>query len=176
MRPMPDMVRQALFSILGNAVPGRVFYDLFAGTGAVGFEALSRGAPRLEFIERDVRVAAEILRHVQAFGVTDRVRVHRADVYRWAERWVAPREPVTLFLGPPFPDLEHRPDLLMKVMAQLQEQAATGSVVALQSEKDFVTTLMPRGAGWDHRTYGRNRLSIWVKEEGSTESTPHGVT
>ena len=45
MRPTPQMVREALFSILGNAVPGRVFYDVFAGTGVVGLEAVSRGAP-----------------------------------------------------------------------------------------------------------------------------------
>ena len=46
MRPTPQMVREALFSILGNAVPGRPFYDVFAGTGVVGLEAVSRGASR----------------------------------------------------------------------------------------------------------------------------------
>src|SRR3954470_8978146 len=44
MRPTPQLVREALFSILGNAVPGRVFYDIFAGTGVNGLEAVSRGA------------------------------------------------------------------------------------------------------------------------------------
>ena len=43
LRPMPDMVRQALFSILGDAIPGQPFYDLFAGTGAVGLEAVLFG-------------------------------------------------------------------------------------------------------------------------------------
>src|SRR4029077_14222089 len=46
MRPTPQMVREALFSILGNAVPGRVFYDVFAGTGVVRLEAVSPGASR----------------------------------------------------------------------------------------------------------------------------------
>src|SRR4051812_36664574 len=99
LRPMSEMVRQALFSILGNAVPGRPFYDLFAGTGAVGLEALSRGASTAVFLERDVRVAGEIVRHLHAFGVADRSAVHRLDVYRWADRWEAPAEPVNLFLG-----------------------------------------------------------------------------
>src|SRR5262245_34958321 len=108
LRPMPDMVRQALFSILGNAVPGRTFYDLFAGTGAVGLEALSRGADCVVFVERDNRVAAEIGRHLTEFGVADRADVERADVYRWADRWDAPAEPVNLFLGPPYPDYRER--------------------------------------------------------------------
>src|SRR5262245_35358653 len=110
LRPIPMMVREALFSILGNAVPGRPFYDLFAGTGAVGLEPLSRGATSVAFVERDGRVAGEIAHHLQAFGVTDRAGVQRADVYRWAERWEAPAEPVTLFLGPPYPDYQNRLD------------------------------------------------------------------
>src|SRR5438132_10195582 len=87
LRPTPDLVRGALFSILGNAVPGRPFFDLFAGTGAVGMEALSRGAIPVVFVERDVRIAGAILHHLQSFGVADQANIHRADVYRWIERW-----------------------------------------------------------------------------------------
>src|SRR2546421_8246491 len=84
LRPTPDMVREALFSILGNAVPGRPFYDVFAGTGVVGMEALSRGASSVAFVERDFRLIAELEQHIQAFQVPDRARVIRGDVYRWA--------------------------------------------------------------------------------------------
>src|SRR5438094_5986011 len=89
-RPAPQMVREALFSILGNAVPDRPFFDLFAGTGAVGLEALSRGASTATFLERDIRAAGEIVRHLHTFDVASRAAVHRLDVYRWAERWEAP--------------------------------------------------------------------------------------
>src|SRR5947207_15508406 len=54
LRPTPQMVREALFSILGNAVPDRPFVDVFAGTGANGMEALSRGASFAYFIEREI--------------------------------------------------------------------------------------------------------------------------
>src|SRR4029077_16212685 len=84
-RPPPQMVREALFSILGNAVPGRPFYDVFAGTGVVGLEALSRGAASVLFVERDFRLIAELERHVAAFGVGETARIARADVYRWIE-------------------------------------------------------------------------------------------
>src|SRR5438105_8800839 len=108
LRPTPQRVREALFSILGNAVPEHPYYDLFAGTGAVGLEALSRGARPVVFVERDLRAAADITRHLQAFGVADQASLLRTDVYRWAERWDAPSEPVNLFLGPPFRDYQHR--------------------------------------------------------------------
>src|SRR5260370_42362076 len=81
LRPMPDRVRKAMFNILGNAVPDRPFFDLFGGTGAVGVEAISRGAAPVMFIERNSRTAAEIIRHLQAFGVADQGRVQQADVY-----------------------------------------------------------------------------------------------
>ena len=165
LRPIPDMVRQALFNILQNQVPGRPFLDLFAGTGVVGFEALSRGAEPVEFIERDPRVAGEIVRHLQAFGIAEKAQVLRADVYRWAERWQAPAEPVTIFLGPPFLEFEHRPEALVQALVELQLRVAAGSVLVLQSEKTFVADHLANGQPWDVRRYGRNQLAIWRREE-----------
>jgi 16S rRNA G966 N2-methylase RsmD len=184
LRPLPDMVRQALFNILGNAVPDRPFFDLFAGTGAVGLEALSRGASRVEFVERDPRVAREIFGNLQTFGVVGKAKVHRTDVYRWAQHWQAPPEqappeqappeqappeqappePATLFLGPPFPEYEHRLEALLGLLGLLQRKAAPDSVLVLQSEKTFVPDKLPDVDRWEHRRYGRNQLSIWTKE------------
>jgi 16S rRNA (guanine(966)-N(2))-methyltransferase RsmD len=164
LRPTPDMVREALFNILADVVPGRPFFDLFAGTGAVGLEALSRGASAVEFIERDPRLAGEILHHLQAFGVADRGQVHRADVYRWVDRWRPSAEPVTLFLGPPFPDFEHRLEALLQTVSGLAQKSEAGSVLVLQSEKSFDPGLLPDASRWDQRLYGRNRLSILLKE------------
>jgi 16S rRNA (guanine(966)-N(2))-methyltransferase RsmD len=158
------MVREALFSILGNAVPGRLFVDLFAGTGAMGLEALSRGAQAVLFVEWDPRRAGAIVRHLEAFGVADQAKVQRADVYRWSEQWPAPGEPVNVFVGPPFADLTNRLDGLLGVVAELQQKVAPGSVIVLQSEKSFRAETLPDSGGWEQRLYGRNRLSIWVKE------------
>src|SRR5262249_33329656 len=163
LRPAPQMVREALFSILGDAVPGRPFYDLFAGTGAVGLEALSRGARPVMLIERDFRVAGEIERHAQQFHVADRVSVVRADVYRWAERWPGSSEPVNVFLGPPYPDFQRRPEALLHLIATLQQKIAPASVLVVQSERMPPGTQLPE-SGWDERRYGRNFLWIWVKE------------
>jgi 16S rRNA (guanine(966)-N(2))-methyltransferase RsmD len=168
MRPIPDRVREALFSILGDAVPDRLFVDLFAGTGAVGMEAISRGAEHVVFVEREIRIADEILGHLREFDVHDRGTVQRADVYRWAARWVPPQRPVNLFWGPPFPDLERRPGDLMLALEGLQPRLAVGSVMVLQSEKSFDVRKLPVAEQWEQREYGRNRLSIWVKEQPAT--------
>src|SRR5262245_26665164 len=94
MRPTPQMVREALFSILGDALPERPFFDVFAGTGVIGLEALSRGASSVTFVERDFRLTDAIDRHLRDFGVTRQARVARTDVYHWTALWQPPAEPV----------------------------------------------------------------------------------
>jgi 16S rRNA (guanine966-N2)-methyltransferase len=165
LRPTPQRVREALFSILGNAVPDRPFFDIFAGTGVVGVEALSRGAAVVTFIERDFRLIGDLERHIGEFGIGARSRIARTDVYRWIERWQAPDEPVTVFLSPPFRDFEHRLDELLAVIAQLQARVSPGSVIVLQAESKATLDELPSRPDWDERRYGRNHLLIWVKDE-----------
>src|SRR5688500_5494905 len=98
LRPMADRARAALFSILGAAVPGRPFFDVFAGSRSVGLEALSRGASAVTFVEKEHRAVLDLIQHLQAWGVADRTRVLQADAYRWADKWAAPAEPVNVFL------------------------------------------------------------------------------
>ena len=163
LRPTPQMVREALFSILGNAVPDRPFYDVFAGTGVIGLEAVSRGASQGVFVERDFRLIDDLERHLKSFQVGDQTRIIRADVYRWVERWQPPAEPLTVFLSPPFADFDSRLDDLQAVVVRLQEKLHPASVLVLQSERGAPLDL-PRRAEWDERAYGRNVLQIWVKE------------
>jgi 16S rRNA (guanine966-N2)-methyltransferase len=170
LRPTPQMVREALFSILGNAVPDRPFFDLFAGSGVVGLEAISRGASYATFVERDFRLLDELERHIDMFGVGKHARLTRTDVYHWIERWQAPGEPVTVFLSPPFRDFEQRVEELWKLIAQLQECVQPGSVLALQAESKAPLEQLPARTDWDERRYGRNHLLIWVKEVGEPTS------
>jgi 16S rRNA (guanine966-N2)-methyltransferase len=164
LRPTPQMVREALFSILGNAVPDRLFVDVFAGTGVVGLEALSRGAANVLFIERDIRLVNEIQQHLDSFDLTDRGQVIRTDAYRWVEHWRPPTEPGNVFLSPPFPDLQNRLPNLLQMLGDLQSKLAPGSVLILQSERNAVTEKLPLREQWEERRYGRNQLLIWVKE------------
>jgi 16S rRNA (guanine(966)-N(2))-methyltransferase RsmD len=175
LRPTPDRVREALFSILGNAIPGRAFYDVFAGTGIVGLEALSRGGGSAVFVERDFRVLAEIERHLKLFKLPTG-RVIRADVYRWLERWQPPAEAVNVFLSPPFPDLRTKPAEMLSLLAQLQTRLHGDSVVVLQAEDCELLAQLPDPERWDRRKYGRNHLLIWVKEVNVANSTASQAT
>jgi 16S rRNA (guanine(966)-N(2))-methyltransferase RsmD len=163
LRPTPQMVREALFSILGNAVPGRPFFDVFAGTGIHGLEAISRGASEAIFIERDPKLATAIDARLKEFEVQKSGQVIRADVHRWAERWVPPTVPVNLFLSPPFADLTERFDAFLGLVKLLADKAPAESCVCIQAEDGFPTEMLP-GENWDVRAYGRNVLAIWVKE------------
>lgn len=171
LRPTPLRVREALFSILGHAVPNRTFVDVFAGTGVHGLEALSRGAERAVFVERDGRLAGAIEASLNTFRLGDRGRIVRGDVYRWAERWMAPAEAVNVFISPPFADLTDRVDDFLNLIVGLQKHVAPGSVVTAQLEDGFALASLPDADRWDIRKYGRNILAFWepadVDESGS---------
>ncbi|AWM39194.1 hypothetical protein C1280_20865 [Gemmata obscuriglobus] len=162
MRPTPQMVREALFSILGNAVPDRAFYDIFAGTGVIGLEAVSRGASVARLIEKDARQVTDIQRYAEQFGVSARVQVLKADVYRWAERWLPPKDPVNLFLSPPFPDLSEKADEFLTLVNTLFAKAPNESVLTIQAEEGFPLDRLPTPGAWDVRKYGRNILLFLV--------------
>lgn len=171
MRPTPQMVREALFSILGNAVPDRQFIDLFAGTGVNGMEALSRGAKSAYFIERDFSLADNIADHLKSFGLQNTGRLFRTDAYRWVSSFKAPPKPINIFISPPFGDLEHRPDALLDLVAQLQEKVAPESVIVLQSERGSPLDDRSELASWERRVYGRNILLLWQKDDAPAEGT-----
>lgn len=163
LRPTPDMVREALFNILGDAVPDRLFVDIFAGTGVVGMEALSRGGKQTIFVERDVRVAGEIERHLKTFKIDRQARIYRTDVYRWVSHWQPPAEPVNIFISPPFADLDDRTEDLERTIADLQARVAPDSVIVLQAERHSAVEELPLFNDWEKRRYSRNILFLWQK-------------
>jgi 16S rRNA (guanine966-N2)-methyltransferase len=98
-RPTPDLLRQALFNVLGRRVEGAVFVDAYAGTGAVGLEALSRGAARVVFIERAAAAVALIRANAAALNVTPRCLIVQGAAAALAARYPAD----IVFLDPPYP-------------------------------------------------------------------------
>jgi 16S rRNA (guanine966-N2)-methyltransferase len=99
-RPTPDRVRETLFNWLAARVPGATCLDLFAGSGALGLEALSRGAAHSTFIEHDPSAAREIAARLEEWGATG-AAVENIDARRFLER--APMHPFDIvFLDPPF--------------------------------------------------------------------------
>ena len=102
-RPTLDRVREALFQILGDRVTGAAFLDGFAGTGAVGIEALSRGAARAVFVERDPALVRAIRVNLERTGFTRRATVAAGDWRRSFAVLVRRDEMFDLiFLDPPY--------------------------------------------------------------------------
>lgn len=123
-RPTTALVRRALFDILGPTVVGARLVDLYAGAGTVGFEALSRGAAEVVFVERDRRLAALVTATAQRLGCEPRCHVVVAEVARWVNRHPEKlAESDVVFVDAPYrdPALEptlqligsHRPRLLV---------------------------------------------------------------
>ncbi len=166
------MVRQALFNILQDVVPGRPFFDVFAGTGIVGMEALSRQAASATFVERDFRQLAQIEENLKRFHVEDRARVVKADVYRWAERWQPPSDPVNVFMSPPFADYARQADAMHALIERLQASVHPGSVLVVQADRDEPFTITAGHEAWEERHYGRNILLIWEKEPPPSPPNP----
>jgi 16S rRNA (guanine966-N2)-methyltransferase len=103
LRPTSDRLRETLFNILGPLVEGATFLDLYAGTGAVGIEALSRGAREAIFIEQHAPAAALIRRNLESLGAAGMAQVYVMDVLRGLERLEAQHVHVQLvFLDPPY--------------------------------------------------------------------------
>lgn len=97
-RPTPDRLRETLFDILGARIEGTVFLDAYAGTGAVGIEALSRGAEHVIFIERSKRAAKVIRENLASLGIENRCLVVTDSVASSLTRYKVD----TVFLDPPY--------------------------------------------------------------------------
>jgi 16S rRNA (guanine966-N2)-methyltransferase len=104
-RPTPDRVRETVFNWLQEVVPGARCLDLYAGSGALGFEALSRGAARVTFVDQDVRVIQQLKANFEFLDATDRSSAVWSDVHAYLEAAARNDGPFDLvFLDPPYRD------------------------------------------------------------------------
>ena len=103
LRPTSDKVREALFSILGSQVSGGRFLDLYAGTGAVGIEALSRGASAVTFVESNPQAVQLLRKNLHACGLSQRASIRVEPTAAFIQReewWNGPYD--VLFADPPY--------------------------------------------------------------------------
>jgi 16S rRNA (guanine(966)-N(2))-methyltransferase RsmD len=115
-RPVTDRVREGLFSSIGARIEGARVLDLYAGTGAVGIEALSRGAERAIFVDRAPSAVAAVRDNLRRTGLEERASVRRSDVRTFLERLPEDGGFDLVFLDPPY---EAGPSELDPVLAAL---------------------------------------------------------
>ena len=149
-RPTADRVRQSLFDLLGQRCDGLRVLDLYAGTGALALEALSRGASHATLVEQDAKAAQVIQRNVDELGCSARCTVVREDVARALPRLAAPFDLV--FSDPPYA-LRAAQDTL-EALARLGLVAPEGRVV-LERDRHEARAVPPEGFELvDERRYG----------------------
>lgn len=140
LRPTPARVRETVFNWLAPALPGARCLDLFAGSGAMGFEALSRGAATVEFVENDPRAVAVLEDARNALGATD-ASIRRTDAYRYLAA-PAQRPFDVVFLDPPYAD-----DSISELCRLLDEGAwlRAGGLVYFEQDREQTPAVLPDG-------------------------------
>jgi len=101
LRPTPDKVRRAVIETLAQAIPGASVLDAYAGTGALGFEALSSGAARVDFVEKHGSACAAIRKTAASLKSKTIIRIHCVDVAAALKRFAAAGETFDLILADP---------------------------------------------------------------------------
>lgn len=139
LRPTSDRLRETLFNVLGAEVEGARFLDLFAGTGAVGIEALSRGAAEAVFIEDHKPAAALIRRNLESLVVRESAVVLVVDVLRGLEQLAAKHKAGEhtfdfVFLDPPYAEAEQY-DRVLRFLGSGRLLALGATVIAEHSKR-----------------------------------------
>lgn len=174
-RPLGDRLKEALFAILEPVVRDGTFLDLFAGSGAGGLEALSRGARRVTFVERDPRAVAAIRRNLQATRLEGpAATIEQADALEWLSRARLGRIPEdAVLVDPPY----DQPELLVAVLERVAAAGRPPSRGAILAErgtlaaKHAVRTSLPAEIGLlrsaRERRFGDSVLTLyrWSSEE-----------
>ena len=152
-RPTLDQVKEAMFSIVQFDLPGARVLDLFAGSGQLGIEALSRGASRCVFLDQNRDAAAVVMRNCKTCGVFDRSRVSVGEAARWLS---ACHEQFDLvLLDPPF-----RQGTLEEILPAVDKVVAPGGIVLCESEEKLV---LPAQVGdlTLRKQYRYGRVLLW---------------
>ncbi len=186
-RPMKHRVREAIFNLLSTESAGRHAIDLFAGTGALGLEALSRGAPSATFIEKHVPTARTIQENIAALGVEDRTTLLVTSAFLWGKRDLPKAGsgkrkaegsspggsafrsslsalPWLVFCSPPYAFYIERQVDMLELIGSVRHYAPAESVLVVEADARFDFALLSgSGATWDIRTYPPAVVGLWRK-------------
>ncbi len=156
-RPTQGMVKQAIFNLVGPGIDGAHVLDLFAGSGALGIEALSRGAAGVIFVDHQARGLAILRQNLDVLGLKERAHVVRGDVVRWLE--ASPdqiKRAGLVFLDPPYDDI-----VLDRALRVLDRGLDDAVVVAEHSRRHQLPSLARLKLDRERR-YGDTIVTVLV--------------
>ena len=157
-RPMKDNIREALFNLVGGWVKEKAVFDLFAGTGAIGLEAISRGATTATMIERHFPTVKIIEQNILTLDVSQSAQVHASDTFFWVRKFIKdpanhPSTPWMVFCCPPYDFFVDRTEELMMMLQSLIALAPEESIFVVESDRRFEHTQLPLADEWVIREY-----------------------
>jgi 16S rRNA (guanine966-N2)-methyltransferase len=160
-RPITDRVKQSVFDILSPRLENAVVYDLFAGTGSLGLESLSRGARAATFFESDRSAIALLRKNIAALALGERAIVAAGDLFQWfaTESDTGHRADI-IFLDPPYRFLTERANELTALAGRIAAKhlSPQGWIVFRHDIHDSLA--LPALAARDVRDYGSMRVEI----------------
>jgi 16S rRNA (guanine966-N2)-methyltransferase len=163
-RPMKDRLREAVFNLVGPQVVGTHAIDLFAGTGALGLEAISRGAARATLIERHLPTTKLIEQNAAALGISEQVEALFADAFTWGIRNPPTSDrPWLVFCSPPYEFYVARQAEMLALIERLLTAAPADSQFVVEADERFDFGLLPTAAAWDVRKYPPAVVAILMK-------------
>ena len=172
-RPIADKVKGALFDILGMDVEGATFLDLFAGTGSVGIEALSRGARHAVFVERARKAIVTVRRNLEITGFTEQAEVIHGNAFRFLDHAAPDLRFDYIYVAPP-----QYQDLWAKTLLALNDKpllAADGLVIVQVYPKEIHEINTPRFRLTRERRYGSTLLQFYAFSEGDDDQAWGGM-
>lgn len=171
-RPMKHRTREAIFNLISTECAGLHAIDLFAGTGALGLEALSRGAASATFIEKHVPSARVVEQNIRTLAVEDRANLLVTSAFLWAKRdlpVVDVGKPWLVFCSPPYAFYHERQAEMLDLVRRIQEHATPHSIFIVEADEPFDFDLI-RNADtaseplrWDVRAYAPAIVGVWRK-------------
>jgi len=154
-RPTQGIVKEAIFNIVAPYIEGATVIDLFAGSGAIGIEALSRGAAHVTFVDREERGLAILRQNLDALGLKQRARVIRADVARWIEGSPDEMQAADLIiLDPPYGDA-----VFDRTLQAIDRSTSKATVVAEYSRRQQLPAMARLQMGRERR-YGDTMVAV----------------
>ncbi len=160
-RPMKDRIREAIFNLVGPSIAGTHAIDPFAGTGALGLEAISRGSVRATMVEQHFPTAEVIQQNISGLGMDDVADVTTADAFFWVRKLpTLGSEPWLVFLSPPYAFWVDRTEDMMTLLGALLEAAPAESTFIAESDEHFDFAQMPHAEQWDVRRYSQAMVGM----------------
>jgi 16S rRNA (guanine966-N2)-methyltransferase len=172
---MKDRLREAIFNLVGPGVKGMQAIDLFSGTGALGIEAVSRGARGAILVERHFPTVGLIQQSIKELGLDNQVEVIASDTFYWVEKGLEMNPLLTgpapwlVFCSPPYDLYLAEAGPMESMLQRIGELAPRESILVVEYDDRYDSQQLPWPGNWDIRSYPPAMVAMWIKSRDDQE-------